>query len=52
MEKTPAFVRRNVELAQVKHSSESEAPNYTLSENTDKQIEIKSDNSYLHKDVD
>jgi cell division protein FtsZ len=52
LEKTPAYIRRNVELSEVKHSSESEVPNYTLSENDDKQIEIKSNNSFLHKDVD
>ncbi|MBM3435095.1 MAG: cell division protein FtsZ [Bacteroidetes bacterium] len=52
MEKTPAYVRRNVELTEVKHSSESEVPKFILSENDDKQIEIKSNNSYLHKDVD
>lgn len=52
MEKTPAYVRRNVELSEVKHSSESEVPKYTLSENNNKQIEIKSDNSFLHSEVD
>jgi cell division protein FtsZ len=52
MEKTPAYIRRNVELTEVKPSSESEVPKYVLSENQDKQTELKTNNSFLHKDVD
>jgi cell division protein FtsZ len=51
-EKTPAYVRRNVELSEVKHSSETEVSKYTLMENEDKKIEIKPNNSFLHKSVD
>jgi cell division protein FtsZ len=51
-EKTPAYVRRNVELNEVKHSSETEVPRYTLGENADKQPEIKKDNTFLHSQVD
>lgn len=52
LEKTPAYVRRNVELSDVKHSSETEVSKYTLMENEDKKIEIKPNNSFLHKTVD
>jgi cell division protein FtsZ len=52
LEKTPAYVRRNIELSEVKPSSETDVPKFSLSENADKQIEIKSNNSFLHKKVD
>ncbi len=52
LEKTPAYVRRNIELNEVKPSSESDLPKLSLGENADKQIELKSDNSFLHKKVD
>ena len=52
LEKTPAYVRRNVELTEVKHSSETEVSKYTLMENEDKKIEIKPNNSFLHTSVD
>jgi cell division protein FtsZ len=52
MERTPAYIRRNIELQEVKHSSESEAPLYTLGEDDDNQGEIKSNNSFLHRNVD
>jgi cell division protein FtsZ len=51
-EKTPAYVRRNVELSELKHSSETEVSKYTLMENEDKKVEIKPNNSFLHKSVD
>lgn len=52
MESTPAYIRRNIELSDVKHSSEPEATRYTLSEGEDNNIEIKSNNSFLHDNVD
>jgi len=52
MERTPAYIRRNIELPEVKHSSEQEAATYTLGEGDDHQGEIKSNNSFLHKNVD
>jgi cell division protein FtsZ len=52
IENVPAYLRRNVGLADVHPSSESLAPKYSLSENTDKSIEIKTENSYLHNNVD
>jgi cell division protein FtsZ len=52
MEKTPAYLRRNVELSDVKHSSESEISRFTLGEDDDKNGEIKTNNSFLHDNVD
>ncbi len=52
LESIPAYKRRNVELNEVTPSSESHIPRYSLSENPDKSLEIKSENSFLHKNVD
>jgi len=52
LESVPAYKRRNVELNEVTPSSESHVPRYSLSENPDKSLEIKSENSFLHKNVD
>ncbi|HTX88775.1 MAG TPA: cell division protein FtsZ [Bacteroidales bacterium] len=52
IESVPAYKRRNVELTELQHSSESQAARYTLSEGSDKTIEIRSENAFLHKNVD
>ncbi len=52
MEHEPAYKRRNINLDNVPHSSESQVSRYTLSENEDKKIEIKPNNSFLHDNVD
>ena len=52
LEKQPAFVRRNVLLSRVPASDESQVSRYTLFEGEDKQIQIKSNNSFLHDNVD
>jgi len=52
IESVPAYKRRNVELNDVTLSSESQVARFALSENQDKSIEIKSENSFLHKNVD
>ncbi len=52
LENSPAYVRRNVVLSDVTPSSESEVSRYTLTENDDKKVEIKSNNSFLHDNVD
>ncbi|MBL6873199.1 MAG: cell division protein FtsZ [Flavobacteriales bacterium] len=51
LESEPAYKRREVELDDVTHSSESEAPNYVLGEDDDKNIGIKP-NNFLHDNVD
>jgi cell division protein FtsZ len=52
MENTPAFVRKNVQLNAVPHSSESNVSRYTLGTDADNKPEIKSNNSFLHDNVD
>ena len=52
LESTPAYIRRNVELHDVSHSSETNVSKYTLGETDDKNPEIKSNNSFLHDNVD
>jgi cell division protein FtsZ len=52
LENVPAYKRRNVRLAKTPSSSESNISRYTLSEDDDNNVEIKSNNSYLHDNVD
>lgn len=51
LESEPAYKRRNVELDEVPHSSESEVAQYTLSEDNDNNLGIKP-NNFLHDNVD
>jgi len=50
LERQPAFIRRNVNLKDVPHSSESERSAYymTDSNNSDQPAEIRKNNSFLH----
>lgn len=52
LENIPAYKRRNVELNDVTPSSESQVARMTLSENPDKSLDLRSENSFLHKNVD
>jgi cell division protein FtsZ len=52
IENVPAYQRRNVDLADVQHSSESLTPKYTLTENPDKSVDLTPKNSFLHNNVD
>lgn len=52
IESVPAYKRRNVELADVAPSSESHVPKYTLSDNPENAVEIRTENSFLHNNVD
>ena len=52
LENEPAYKRRNINLDATPHSSESQVSRYTLSENDDKKVEIKPNNSFLHDNVD
>ncbi len=56
LEKEPAYKRRNVQLDKTPHSSEHNVSRYTLNEERDedgeRRIELRSDNSYLHDNVD
>jgi cell division protein FtsZ len=48
LENTPAYIRRNVKLDQLGHSSESNVSRFTLGEDDD----LRSNNSFLHDNVD
>ncbi len=52
MEQIPAYQRKGVELADVTPSSESQISRLSLNEGEDSKIEIKSNNSFLHDNVD
>ncbi len=52
LEKQPAFVRRKVALSKVPSSSESQVSRYTLNDGDDQKTQIKSNNSFLHDNVD
>jgi cell division protein FtsZ len=52
LEKQPAFVRRNVSLNKVPMSHESQVSRFTLMEGEDNKAQIKSNNSFLHDNVD
>jgi len=52
LEQEPAFVRRKISLDNTPHSSESQVSKYTLTENEDKKVEIRPNNSFLHDNVD
>jgi cell division protein FtsZ len=52
LEQEPAYKRRNVDLEDTQHSSESTQSRFTLSEGEDKKTELKQNNSFLHDNVD
>ena len=52
LEQEPAYKRRNVELEDTAHSSESTQSRFSLSEGEDKKGELKQNNSFLHDNVD
>jgi len=52
LENQPAYKRKNVELSEPSHSSESVVSRHTLGEDSKSNTVIKSDNSYLHDNVD
>jgi cell division protein FtsZ len=52
LEKEPAFRRRNVQLSNTPPASESSVSKYTLTEDDEKNVIIKPNNSFLHDNVD
>lgn len=56
LENEPAYIRRNIELKDAQHSSESNVSKFTVNEETDengnKNSGLKSNNSFLHDNVD
>lgn len=52
LENEPAYKRKQMQLQQVQHSSESQVSRFTLSNDEDGSTEIKPNNSFLHDNVD
>ncbi|MFK7907795.1 MAG: cell division protein FtsZ [Chitinophagales bacterium] len=52
LENEPAYKRRNVELEDTPHSSESNISKYSLTEDDKDKLEIKKRNPFLHDNVD
>jgi cell division protein FtsZ len=52
LETEPAYKRKNVELSNAVPSEDSEVSKYTLSDGDDDGSKLKSDNSFLHDNVD
>ncbi len=52
IESVPAYKRRNVDLPEATPSAESQIPGMSVSENSENGLEIRSENSFLHKTVD
>ena len=52
MEKVPAYVRKKIDLYSPSYSSESVVSRYTLGEDENNDPVIKTDNSFLHDNVD
>ena len=51
LENEPAYKRRNIDLEEAAHSSDSEVAEYTLNEDNDNNLGIKP-NNFLHDNVD
>lgn len=52
LEKEPAYKRRNIQLEDTPHSSESNVSRYSLGEDEDNKTSLKQNNSFLHDNVD
>jgi len=52
LENEPAYKRKQMQLQQVQHSSESQVSRFTLSNDEDGSTEIRPNNSFLHDNVD
>ncbi|MDD5571683.1 MAG: cell division protein FtsZ [Bacteroidales bacterium] len=52
LEKEPAYERKKIEFVPLAHSSESQVSKFSLSVDDEKKGEIKSNNSFLHDNVD
>lgn len=52
LEREPAYKRKDIELREPRHSSESEVSSMSLSENPRTGTELKTNNSFLHDNID
>ncbi|UCG28912.1 MAG: cell division protein FtsZ [Bacteroidales bacterium] len=52
LEDEPAYVRKNIKIKQQEHSSKTKVSKYSLQDEDKKETKLKSDNAYLHDNVD
>ncbi len=52
LENTPAYERRQVQLDDISHSSETHVSRFSLVDDPERKPELKSNNSFLHDNVD
>ncbi len=52
LEDEPAYKRKDIKLEESPHSSDNEVSVYTLNEGSDKKINLKPNNPFLHDNVD
>lgn len=52
LENIPAYERKNIKLDEVSHSSESNVSRFSLVDEPERKPELKSNNSFLHDNVD
>lgn len=52
MENIPAYERKNIKLEEIHHSSETNVSRFSLIEEPERKPELKSNNSFLHDNVD
>lgn len=52
LENVPAYQRKQMQLQQIQHSSESQVSRFTLTNDEDGETGIKPNNSFLHDNVD
>jgi cell division protein FtsZ len=52
LENVPAYQRKQMQLQQIQHSSESQVSRFTLTNDEDGETGIRPNNSFLHDNVD
>ncbi len=52
LENTPAYERRSIKLEDISHSSETHVSRFSLVDDPERKPELKSNNSFLHDNVD
>jgi cell division protein FtsZ len=52
LEKEPAFMRRNLQMEDTKHSNESNTSRFGLFQNEEGKTDLRTNNSFLHDNVD
>ena len=52
IEKEPAYKRQGVDLEEVQHSSETDASRLSIGEDENDDVQLRSNNSFLHDNVD